>query len=186
MASRAQWGSLMKWRKKWQEKKRSSKKRRENSSRLHCSQTSSEKMQAVFSETEREKSNTGVNGNCSKIIECMSKCSRLPASNKYAACKSKPVWAKGESAKSNQGEARNICMQGSSAVGYRNRRRGTTGWRMKLWDWKWGRTMYLEPHSNRARRPTLIMLETWRKAAGSCCQGLEAVRRADVLGATFW
>lgn len=120
----------MKRRKKWQEKKRSSEKRRENSSRLHCSQTSSEKMQAVFSETEREKSNTGVNGNCSKIIECMSKCSRLPASNKYAACKSKPVWAKGESAKSNQGEARNICMQGSSAVGYRNRRRGTTGWRI--------------------------------------------------------
>lgn len=108
-------------------KSRKRKKRRENRSRLYCSQTGSEKIQAVFSETEREKSKSRVNGNCSKIIECMSKCLRLPASNKYTACESKPVWAKGGSAKSNQGEARSICKRGSSAAGYRNRRQGTTG-----------------------------------------------------------
>lgn len=74
-----------------------------------------------------KKSKTRVNGNCSEIIECMSKRLHLPVSNKYTACESKPVWAEGASAKSNQGEARSICKQGCSAVGYRNRRRGTTG-----------------------------------------------------------
>lgn len=53
----------------------------------------------MLGEIEREKSKNRVNGNCSKIIECMSECLRVPASNKYAAWESKAAWANRRSAK---------------------------------------------------------------------------------------
>lgn len=84
-------GALMKPRKKRKEEKKKEEKKGGRTAAGCTAVRQAQKMQAVFSETEREKSNTGVNGNCSKIIECMSKCSHLPASNKYTACKSKRV-----------------------------------------------------------------------------------------------
>lgn len=83
-------------------------KSRENTNKLCCSWKSSEKIQAVFSETEREKSKTRVNGNCSKIIECMSKRWCVPASNKYTACKNKLVGHREELLKANKGSKEHL------------------------------------------------------------------------------
>lgn len=80
----------------------------------------------MFSETEREKSKTRVNGNCSKIIECMSKRWRVPASNKYTACGNKLVGHR-EELKANKGNKEHLQV-GFRAVGNRNRGQGMTGW----------------------------------------------------------
>lgn len=44
-----------------------------------------------------------VNGNCPKVIECMSEHLCVLASNKYTSWQSKPIWENKESAESNQG-----------------------------------------------------------------------------------
>lgn len=81
----------------------------------------------MFSESEREKSKTRVNGNCSKIIECMSKRWRVPASNKYPACENKLVGHREELLKANKGSKEHLQV-GCRAVGTRNRGQGMTGW----------------------------------------------------------
>lgn len=81
----------------------------------------------MFSETEREKSKTRVNGNCSKIIECMSMHWRVPASNKCTACENKLVGHREELLKANKRSKEHLQV-GCRAVGIRNRGQGVTGW----------------------------------------------------------